>query len=203
MALRGKMIACLAVALAVLGALPLLQAKSCAELGFTASLLCSSCQQLAAMVPDEGALGSVGFSSRCKCRVQLLTPSARAHWHTAVRASPGQVTLPPPAAPRAELVAECRKCCAEDAVESDTRVFVSALLEFCPHSLRGYPHLETFVEKIAPDVENLALRFALPGAQERGSRPAFATRRSAGLQVCLHQEQGSDATMQSLLRRRV
>lgn len=54
--MRGNTtIGCLVGALLMLlGALPGLQAKSCAQLGFTASLLCSGCKQLEDYVPDAG-----------------------------------------------------------------------------------------------------------------------------------------------------
>ncbi len=64
-----------------------------------------------------------------------------------------------------ELIAECKQCCAQDAQES-TETYQKGVLEVCPHGIKQYPHLETFVNKHVDDYPSLTLRTRL-GAPPR------------------------------------
>jgi hypothetical protein len=65
----------------------------------------------------------------------------------------------------AELLSECRRCCAPD-VAADEVVYKSAVLEYCPHSLRSERDLEGFLRARAGGVAGLTVR-AAPGAPPR------------------------------------
>jgi hypothetical protein len=65
----------------------------------------------------------------------------------------------------AELISECRRCCAPDAA-ADEAVYTSAVLEYCPHSLRNERDLEGFLRSRAGGVAGLTVR-AAPGAPPR------------------------------------
>ena len=65
----------------------------------------------------------------------------------------------------AELLSECRRCCAPDAA-ADVEIYSSAVLEYCPHSLRNERDLEGFLRSRAGGVAGLTVR-AAPGVPPR------------------------------------